>query len=681
MDFMNYNNKKIIGGFSLAEALITLLIISIVALATVPVITKKRKKIENVRRNSFACYWNGGNIVGKYNLNGEIKAAETITETVSDGITRSGCKFDPPSNAKNFVVTTVGGGGGGAAGKAREENFASGGQSSGEYTIPADGIYEILLMGAGGAGGHTSSGQVGHIYGSSQAPGTSGSPAGLVVSKEIKLDKNGKLNYNIGVQGWAREENDGVAQEGQEATLSYNGMDSDGRAQRFFLGAQGGGGGASMNYDGKDRSHFYQCAYEFGGTQCVKEVFKGTDIVPTAEEYDRLEAGLTVQKTITKTPSATAENPNPSPVQEVVTFSSVDDLENSPNCDWSNPDFLVPGGFKTRAEDKCLPTLDGGYYPRNVTTKKGNSQSRPYIRSGHSGGVKIKNLSGRFTTNDFTKYVETKSDGWASIYEFEKPGAWRCLTATSTGCTTRTTQAAHSQHNNARPYRNDAMTPELMIKFKIWASEDQNHPWGSGGYGTGGGMRNHRDPVGNGGAGVFAMVWKRSYSGLGGQAGEVLQIPFAQLPKGTVCFPGKGGKGGLGGHYGGYDGQASFLKNYPSASGGQGAPEIDYNNANTYYKSIAGNKAEGKNGELANINPVAKQEGGAGGFTSLEQNGYIDNTANLNGLTREIFKNGIAIGLFTDLFGAGAGGGGGSAWTDVWGQGGDGSSGIIFIQW
>ena len=98
-------NQKKHKAFSLAEALITLLVICIVVMASVPVITKKRKKMENVNRNSFACYWKGNTIVGKYNLNGKVSDAQTVTETGPDGTSRTGCRFDPPTNAKNFVVT------------------------------------------------------------------------------------------------------------------------------------------------------------------------------------------------------------------------------------------------------------------------------------------------------------------------------------------------------------------------------------------------------------------------------------------------------------------------------------------------------------------------------------------------------------------------------------------------
>ena len=220
-------NQKKHKAFSLAEALITLLVICIVVMASVPVITKKRKKMENVNRNSFACYWKGNTIVGKYNLNGKVSDAQTVTETGPDATSRTGCKFDPPNNAKNFVVTVVGGGGGGAAGKGRAESFViSGGTQSGNFTVPVDGLYKILAIGSGGAGGHTSSEQVRHKScsqgsGGCQPPATTGSPAGMVITNDIKLDKNGKISYSLVDPGWAREDNDGHASNGGDTWVTY----------------------------------------------------------------------------------------------------------------------------------------------------------------------------------------------------------------------------------------------------------------------------------------------------------------------------------------------------------------------------------------------------------------------------------------------------------------------------
>lgn len=614
-------NQKKHKAFSLAEALITLLVICIVVMASVPVITKKRKKMENVNRNSFACYWKGNTIVGKYNLNGKVSDAQTVTETGPDGTSRTGCRFDPPNNAKNFVVTVVGGGGGGAAGKGRAESFViSGGTQSGNFTVPVDGLYKILAIGSGGAGGHTSSEQVRHKScsqgsGGCQPPATTGSPAGMVITNDIKLDKNGKISYSLVDPGWAREDNDGHASNGGDTWVTYTGNDSQTSAYRSFtIGAQGGGAGACTNYDGKDKTRWWQC---------------------TDTRY----------------------------------------------------------GERSRNADSCI--RDGnGFYPRYGVTKKGNKESHPYIRGAHAGGAGVTNLNG-FSSSDFKLHYEASSTAYGSIFEYEKPGAYRMNSSGG-----KATGIAYKDSDNwGRPYRNSALTYARLVEFKLWDREDLEHPIGSGGYGSGGGLknkkacnnaypnrcpdegRNHKDPKGNGGYGAVSIVWNRSYAGFGGTAGQVLQLPFAQLPKNTLCFPGKGGAGGVIGHYGGYDGEYSYLKNYPTVGGGKGASEINYDSSSTYYDSKAGEVAKAQSGELANINPVTKQEGGAGGFTTLDDNGYIDNSTNYNGLTREMFANGVEIGMFTQLFGAGSGGGGGTGWIDQQGEGGDGSSGIVFIQW
>lgn len=545
-------NQKKHKAFSLAEALITLLVICIVVMASVPVITKKRKKMENVNRNSFACYWKGNTIVGKYNLNGKVSDAQTVTETGPDGTSRTGCRFDPPNNAKNFVVTVVGGGGGGAAGKGRAESFViSGGTQSGNFTVPVDGLYKILAIGSGGAGGHTSSEQVRHKScsqgsGGCQPPATTGSPAGMVITNDIKLDKNGQISYSLADPGWAREDNDDHASNGGDTWVTYTGNDSQTSAYRSFtIGAQGGGAGACTNYDGKDKTRWWQC---------------------TDTRY----------------------------------------------------------GERSRNADSCI--RDGnGFYPRYGVTKKGNKESHPYIRGAHAGGAGVTNLNG-FSSSDFKLHYEASSTAYGSIFEYEKPGAYRMNSSGG-----KATGIAYKDSDNwGRPYRNSALTYARLVEFKLWDREDLEHPIGSGGYGSGGGLknkkacnnaypnrcpdegRNHKDPKGNGGYGAVSIVWNRSYAGFGGTAGQVLQLPFAQLPKNTLCFPGKGG---------------------------------------------------------------------AGGFTTLDDNGYIDNSTNYNGLTREMFANGVEIGMFTQLFGAGSGGGGGTGWIDQQGEGGDGSSGIVFIQW
>jgi len=114
---MKASQKKIyekrIAGFSLAEALITLLIICVIAIASAPVITKKHRAKLNLPHGAFACYWDGNQLISKYVINGEESDGKVIYDN-EEG--RYGCEFNPPVKAKNFVATIVGGGGGGGGG-------------------------------------------------------------------------------------------------------------------------------------------------------------------------------------------------------------------------------------------------------------------------------------------------------------------------------------------------------------------------------------------------------------------------------------------------------------------------------------------------------------------------------------------------------------------------------------
>ena len=599
--------KEIKPAFSLAEALITLLVVAIITIATIPVITKKHRDRNQEKHGAFACYWSGNTLVGRYLINGEKTSAKTSYDA-QEG--RTGCVFDPPIGVKNLIVTVVGGGGGGARGYYEDKSHVVVGENGGAFTVPADGDYRILLMGAGGAGGHTSGGEVGHKYGSSQAPAVSGSPAGLIVSDWINLKEHGTINYTIGVQGWAREDNDAYPQHGKEATASYS-YNGD----SFSIAAQGGGGGASMNYEGSDDSHFYFC-------------------VPNNASYIKF-------------------------------------------CDKGGPISMLSCKDSTTASDRCDSYLDNGFYRRYAGYVDGNSQSRPYLRSAHAGGARV-STSGNISSSSFQKHIMKGSMGIAKVYEYERPTyAYKMTSSGSIG-----RRAAYGQDNQGRPFWNTYLTYDLMQTFKIWQYIDQDHPFGSGGYGTGGGRRNHRSPVGNGGPGVMSIIWSYTYSGLGGKAGGVLQIPFAQMPNKTLAFPGKGGAGETSWYKAG-NGQPSCLKNYPSAKGGEGASTISISNATTYNKKYAGGKLAGGDGVLANISTRANSTtGGAGGLSPLSSNGYVNN-GSLTGLTRQMFSNGQEIAMFTSLLGAGAGGGGGAVngETKTVGDGGAGSSGIVFIQW
>ena len=141
-------------GFSLAEALITLLIICVIAIASAPVITKKHRAKLNLPHGVYACYWNGDNLVAKYSINDKESDGKVVYDS-EEG--RYGCEFNPPTGAKNFVATIVGGGGGGAgagiAGSNSYKVYASDSGVSTSYTAEETAYYEFLVAGAGAGGG------------------------------------------------------------------------------------------------------------------------------------------------------------------------------------------------------------------------------------------------------------------------------------------------------------------------------------------------------------------------------------------------------------------------------------------------------------------------------------------------------------------------------------------------
>ena len=77
--------------FSLAEALITLLVICVIAIASAPVITKKHKARINLPHGVYACYWNGDNLVAKYIINGQESDGKVVFDSEEQ---RYGCEFN-----------------------------------------------------------------------------------------------------------------------------------------------------------------------------------------------------------------------------------------------------------------------------------------------------------------------------------------------------------------------------------------------------------------------------------------------------------------------------------------------------------------------------------------------------------------------------------------------------------
>lgn len=149
------NNKKInkyLSGFTIPEALIMLLIATLVTVVAVPAITKKHKTAEV--HGKWTCTIDK---LGRHYVMTEYNGIESDFKA-----TGNSCIFTPPANAKTFNVKAVAGGGGGAFGESGAEEVVYDTSSDGETFVTAvktDGYYTISATGAGGGGGGMSCGE------------------------------------------------------------------------------------------------------------------------------------------------------------------------------------------------------------------------------------------------------------------------------------------------------------------------------------------------------------------------------------------------------------------------------------------------------------------------------------------------------------------------------------------
>lgn len=135
--------------FTLAEVLITMMVIVLMTLASIPVIKNSKEFRDTGRdKNTWMTF---------YDAEGNLKVYEDGVDKSSEYADNANgiAKFYPPKGVTKLNVTVVGGGGGGAAG------MASTGQSkvffpeSTDLTfVPAnEGLYQIVAIGGGGGGG------------------------------------------------------------------------------------------------------------------------------------------------------------------------------------------------------------------------------------------------------------------------------------------------------------------------------------------------------------------------------------------------------------------------------------------------------------------------------------------------------------------------------------------------
>lgn len=202
------NRKKLerILGFTLAEVLITMIVIVLMTLASVPVIKKSKEfKTYNNDKNSWAAVYEPTGVDASGNIKEELvvyvdgskpsNMSEYIT-TDADGNEQA--IFTPPEGVNRFNVTVVGGGGGGAAGMSipgTSKLYFSGNNAT-EFTFmaPNDGLYRIIAIGAGGGG----------AGGAVACDGTSGNSGGGVIAT-AQLKKNSRYGVIVGQGGYGGE--------------------------------------------------------------------------------------------------------------------------------------------------------------------------------------------------------------------------------------------------------------------------------------------------------------------------------------------------------------------------------------------------------------------------------------------------------------------------------------------
>lgn len=152
---MNYLKQS--KAFTIPEALIILLIATLLAVAGAAVITKKHRDVEVHGRWTCTMDGNGVHWV-KSEMDGK------STGWVNAG---SSCTFTPPANGNDFLIKAVAGGGSGAGGQSGEEEkiYDSDADSDTFVTsIKEDGYYTVYGVGGGGGGGGMSCGEASKYY-------------------------------------------------------------------------------------------------------------------------------------------------------------------------------------------------------------------------------------------------------------------------------------------------------------------------------------------------------------------------------------------------------------------------------------------------------------------------------------------------------------------------------------
>ena len=230
-------NKKIClkkyTGFSLAETLITLLIVAIVAIASVPVITKK-KATPAEPSGTWMC---------TLNSQGQHVVWETGDKNMNDAdqwktTGKNYCEFSVPKGARNFAITAIGGGGGGAGAGVESKVWTT------SFNVPYAGRYKMAAIGAGGNGAKGPPDAASGIP-LGNVPGGGG--AGGVGYAEYEFTDNVKeLKVTTGSANSGFDGQNGVS--GNSSTITATYQDNLYQNQNVTLLSAGGGNGGRGCY-------------------------------------------------------------------------------------------------------------------------------------------------------------------------------------------------------------------------------------------------------------------------------------------------------------------------------------------------------------------------------------------------------------------------------------------------
>ena len=140
--------------FTLAEALMILLVTSLIATAMVPVITKKHSTVSN--HGKWYCTMDSA---GNHYVKTVYKGKDSGYKKAAN----NSCIFTPPADAKYITIKAVAGGGGGGGGVQGNETVLFDSRSSGDEVfataVKKDSYYSIAAVGGGGGGGGMACGE------------------------------------------------------------------------------------------------------------------------------------------------------------------------------------------------------------------------------------------------------------------------------------------------------------------------------------------------------------------------------------------------------------------------------------------------------------------------------------------------------------------------------------------